>query len=727
MDSEQLRNVYAFAERWVKGNYNSVLGSKHLLLGLVCVQSRAQEVLNSFYVTPKSYRIASDNRGYGGNTLLLDQEATELKRRAATICTTCNADYVEPEHLLMAIVLMKECYAYQSLVEMGVDVVAMFKELTKTLKNRALFVKKLSAETAVSAEKKTAANDVKYCIDMTEKAKNGEYDPIIGRENELSRIVQTLVRRTKNNPLLIGEAGVGKSAVVEGLAQAIVDKKVPEVMQGKKIYALDIASMVAGTHYRGDFEQRLKDTIDSIQQTGNIIIFIDEIHNLVGAGATNDSSMDAVEILKPLLARGQLQVLGATTVDEYRKYIENDPALERRFQPVTIGQPTVEQAVEILKGVKGKYQEHHKVTITDEAVLAAVNLSHRYIIDRNLPDKAFDVLDEACSATMLSGKKQVGFEQIAKIVSDWTGIPVGKLNDSDKTKLLSLEKELQKRVVGQRNAIEAVARAIKRQRAGIASTDKPIGSFIFAGFTGVGKTELAKALAECLFLNKEDLIRFDMSEYMDKTSVSKLLGTSAGYEGYSDGGLLTEKVRRKPYSVVLFDEIEKAHVDIFNVLLQILDEGKLTDNRGRVVDFKNTVVILTSNLGTDKADTDAPYESLQKTVLGALKAHFRAEFLNRIDEIIVFSPLNEQEIKQIAKLMCDDLCKRVKNITLTVTEQALDYLVKVGYDKEYGARPLKRAIQRNVEDALSEMFLSGKIAEKDTVTVDAINDKLYFR
>ncbi|MBQ2723314.1 MAG: ATP-dependent Clp protease ATP-binding subunit [Clostridia bacterium] len=730
MDSQQLKHVYETAEAWVKRYQNSSIGSKHLLLGLIVVPSPACDLLKRYGVNVSNYKISSDGRGFG--TVVLEEEARYLQLRARTYADYEDSDLTEPMHLLVAILHTPTCYAHTYLVQMGVDMGKLRSEAISRLTNGEKMRQTLTKGNLGGLEKsvqnvlKEENHEIKYCIDMTQKAQNGEFDPVIGRQEELLRIVQTLLRRTKNNPLLVGEAGVGKSAVIEGLAQAIVQGQVAP-LTGKRLLSLDVASMVAGTHYRGDFEQRLKDTIDAITQDGNVILFIDEIHNLVGAGASGDSSMDAVEILKPLLARGQLQTIGATTLDEYRKYIQKDPALDRRFQPIAINQPTEAQTIAILMGVKEKYQQHHKVVITNDAIESAVKLSSRYITDRNLPDKAFDVLDEACSGASLSRKTMVDAQMVSAVVSQWTGVPIGKLSQNEADKLLHLEDQLARRVVGQKEAVLAVAKAIKRQRAGISSPNRPIGSFIFVGPTGVGKTELAKALAESLFGKQDDILRFDMSEYMDKTSVSKLIGVSAGYEGFDEGGVLCEKVRRKPYSLILFDEIEKAHPDVFNVLLQILDEGKLTDNRGKGVDFKNTVIILTSNLGASAVSAIDGYEKLQQATTRALRQAFRPELLNRVDEIIVFSHLSKVEVGQIAKLLCNSLCKRITKLKLTITDKAVQYVADFGYDVEYGARPLKRAIQKQIEDVLAEKFLSGAIKEGDSVTVDCFNGVLFFR
>ena len=641
-----------------------------------------------------------------------------------------------------------------------------------------------------------------YGTNLTQKAREGKIDPVIGRKKEIDKIIQVLSRRTKNNPVLIGEPGVGKSAVVEGLAQAIVANQVPDLLKGKIVFSLDLASMVAGSKYRGDFEERLKNAIDSIKENGNIILFIDEIHNLVGAGSTSDGNLDAANILKPMLARGELQTIGATTLEEYRKYIEKDAALERRFTPVQVDEPSVEDTVEILRGLRDKYEAHHKVVITDEAIIAAATLSDRYITDRYLPDKAIDLIDEAASRARLdsyntpveikeleeklkrlnaektkaargenytqaqklvdeinavhakiksldsewkegahASPPQIGSNEIAKIVSSWTGVPVLKLTEQESEKLLHLEENLHKRIIGQDEAVSAVSRAIRRARAGLAEANRPIGSFIFVGPTGVGKTDLAKALAEAMFGDEKLMIRLDMSEYMEKHTVSKLIGAPPGYVGYDDnnGGQLTERVRRKPYSVVLFDEIEKAHPDVFNILLQILDDGRLTDSKGRVINFKNTIIIMTSNIGAGQikkmsglgfasSDADDGYDSMKQNTMEALRQSFKPEFLNRLDDIIIFRKLTKEETGAICVKIIDGLRARLKmrNISIEVTPAAMDKLIDEGYSDEYGARPLKRIVQKRVEDRLSDEILAGRILSGEKVTVDYADGNYVF-
>ena len=633
----------------------------------------------------------------------------------------------------------------------------------------------------------------KYGTNLTQKAREGKIDPVIGRKKEIDKIIQVLSRRTKNNPVLIGEPGVGKSAVVEGLAQAIVNNQVPDLLKNKIVFSLDLASMVAGSKYRGDFEERLKNAINQIKTNGNVILFIDEIHQLVGAGSTSEGSMDAANILKPMLARGELQTIGATTLEEYRKYIEKDAALERRFTPVQVDEPSVEDTVEILRGLRDKYEAHHKVVITDEAIIAAATLSDRYITDRYLPDKAIDLIDEAASRARLNSyntpaavkeledklkrlnqektkaakdenysqaqklveeinavqqeinaaKKDwkggtqtnapsIGSNEIADIVSSWTGVPVTKLTEQESEKLLHLEDNLHKRIIGQDEAVSAVARAIRRARAGLSEPNKPIGSFIFVGPTGVGKTDLAKALAECMFGDEKLMVRLDMSEYMEKHTVSKLIGAPPGYVGYDDnnGGQLTEKIRRKPYSVVLFDEIEKAHPDVFNILLQILDDGRLTDSKGRVINFKNTIIIMTSNVGASqikkmsnfgfRSEEDDGYVDMRENIMDALREQFKPEFLNRLDDIIIFRKLTREEQGQICEKIIEGVAQKlkVKNVSLKITPAAMDKLLEEGYSEEYGARPMKRVVQKRIEDRLSDEILAGNVLPGELVTVD---------
>ena len=698
---------------------------------------------------------------------------------------------VDLEHLFLALFNVPEGMAARILNKLGVTKEEAVQAVGKYRSGK----KKLSRDVAGKKGGKQLPEILrKYAIDLTGLAEEGKLDPVIGRENEMKRVIQVLSRRTKNNPVLVGPAGVGKTAIVEGVAQKLANGEVPDDLKDKRIVALDMASLVAGTKYRGEFEERLKQVLDAVKNEGNIILFIDELHTVIGAGAA-EGSMDAANIMKPALARGEFRVIGATTTDEYRKHIEKDPALERRFAPVWVDEPDIEMAIEMLKGLKPKLEEHHKVDIRDEAVETAVKLSKKYIQGRYLPDKAIDVLDEACArkriqATYVSpemhelkeklhelraeldesvnkeefdkaaklkneikkieerikeleekqekikeeskgDKPVVTAEDIAEVISEMTGIPASKLQEEEIQKLLRMEKELHDRVIGQERAIKAISEAIRRARAGLEPGNRPLGSFLFLGPTGVGKTELAKALAEYLFGDETAMIRLDMSEYMEKHAVSKLIGAPPGYVGYDEGGQLTETVRRKPYSVILLDEIEKAHPDVFNILLQILDDGRLTDAKGRTVDFSNTVIIMTSNVGSEylmslsKEEFGKDYDKIKGQIMVELKKKFRPEFLNRIDEIIIFHPLAEEEIKQIVDLLIRQLNKRLaeRGIKIKLTEEAEREIAKRGYVPEFGARPLKRTIQREVETPLSVEILKGNVQEGDTVTVDYDKDE----
>ena len=635
----------------------------------------------------------------------------------------------------------------------------------------------------------------KYGINLTEYASEGKIDPVVGREKEIQRVIQILSRRTKNNPVLIGDPGVGKTSIIEGLALNISSGNIPESLQDKVLYTLDMGSMLAGAKYRGEFEERIKNVVDEVIKNKNIILFIDELHTIIGAGSTGESTIDASNILKPALSRGELQVIGATTIDEYRKHVEKDSALERRFQPIMVNEPTKEESIKILEGLRKKYEEHHKVKISDEAIKSAVDLSVRYITDRYLPDKAIDLVDEASSRVRLkqgstkstvkklenkiqileSDKEDiekndlkediyaqlekaqkdldklyknievVDSEDIAEVVELWTGIPINKLIEGESDKLLRLEDRLHERVIGQEQAIKSIARAIRRSRAGLKDPSKPIGSFLFLGPTGVGKTELSKALAEVQFGDENQIIRIDMSEYMEKHAVSRMIGSPPGYVGHDEGGQLTEKVRRKPYSVILFDEIEKAHPDVFNILLQILDDGRLTDSKGRSIDFKNTIIIMTSNVGATTINKQKTlgfssnkdgeekakdqYDMMKENIIGELKKQFRPEFLNRIDDTIVFHSLSEDDISKIVIIMTKDLINRLEvlGIKLELTEEAIKFISKAGFDLEYGARPLKRAIQKELEDELSEEILLGAIKKGYTVVAEVENNMIVFK
>ena len=799
------------------------VGSEHVLFGILNVpECRACKILTAVGVREPAYRTAfvralnkgAKISGFTPRTKSMFDKACEF-----AIDHDGPGAPVGSEYMLLAILVDDESFAVRILRALGIDIDALLSALDEEMGEpepdpdydmyESIFRQQHAKnggmrEPGAERAKAPVPSDLRFGTDLTQKAREGKIDPVIGRKKEIDKIIQVLSRRTKNNPVLIGEPGVGKSAVVEGLAQAIVKGEVPDLLLGKTVFALDLPGMLAGAKYRGDFEERLKEIIENIQKSGNVILFIDEIHNIVGAGASADNSMDAANILKPMLARGELQTIGATTIDEYRKYIEKDPALERRFTPVNVEQPSVEETIEILRGLRDKYEAHHKVTISDDAIVAAASLSDRYITDRFLPDKAIDLIDEAASRARLDSyngpagikeKEQeierlvaeknkavrkddflaaqnilqqikkaegeiesiradweknrgenhasIGSEDVAKIVAGWTGIPVVKLTEEESQRLLHLEDELHKRVIGQEEAVSAVAKAIRRARAGLKDPNRPIGSFIFVGPTGVGKTELSKALAAAMFGDERLMIRLDMSEFMEKHSVSKLIGAPPGYVGFDDaGGQLTEKIRRKPYSVVLFDEIEKAHPDVFNVLLQILDDGRLTDSKGRVVSFKNTIIIMTSNVGAGKVnemrrlgfagasqEDEAEYDRMKEKISDELKEQFKPEFLNRVDEIIIFHKLSREDAAKVCDLFLSVLCERLKKreIELDVSNAAKDLLLDEGYDPVYGARPLKRVIQRRLEDAISEEILANKISSGQKVLADAKDGKIVFR
>ncbi len=787
---------------------HSYVGTEHVLLGLLKEGTGvAYTALSACGVSAEMIEEKIRSSAYGGAPTSLNANdftprTKRVLRSALAVSARVGSSYVGTEHLLIALVSDSDSYAVSFLNDAGVSISSLVEQVQNALGGKSNpnggFGEQGATDHANSGDGGSALE--KFGRDLTKAAKNGEIDPVIGREKEIERVIQILSRRTKNNPVLIGEPGVGKTAVAEGLALEISKGSVPEILRDKRVVSLDLTGMVAGAKYRGDFEERIKAAIDEVKQSGDVILFIDELHTIIGAGAA-EGSADAANILKPSLARGDFQVIGATTLNEYRKYIEKDAALERRFQPVKIGEPTQEQAVEILKGLRDSYEAHHKVKITDEAIEAAVKLSSRYIADRYLPDKAIDLIDEGASKVRLasmtspdnikeledkvkalenekasavneqdferaakirdeqkavqekldSAKKswqekrnencgEVDAQVIAKIVSDWTGIPVVQLTKEESERLLNMEQVLHERVVGQDEAVTSIAKAIRRGRVGLKDPKRPVGSFIFLGPTGVGKTELCKALAQAMFGDENAMLRLDMSEYMEKHTVSKLIGSPPGYVGFDEGGQLTEKVRRKPYSVVLFDEIEKAHPDVFNMLLQILEDGRLTDSQGRTVDFKNTIIIMTSNVGarliTDKQKSlgfaqetnDAKQEDIKTLVLGELKKVFRPEFLNRVDDIIVFNKLTQDEIKQIAGKMLDTLAGRLRamNISISFTDAAVTAIADKGFDDSYGARPLRRAIQSEIEDSLSEQMLDGKITENSSVTCDYQDGKFVF-
>ena len=769
------------------------IGTEHLLYGLLQEGSGfAAKYLSSLGIEAEALKekIVKYNQDVSptGNFAGFTPRTNRCLQNSVGEAHKNGSAYIGTEHILLALTRERDSVAFKILMSFGAPQ-NIYEEILKLLTEEVPTSQKQSAKKGADTPTLN-----QFGRDLTELAKSGKFDPVIGREKEIDRVIQILSRRTKNNPVLLGEPGVGKTAVAEGLAQEIASGNVPELLKGKRVFSLDLSSVIAGAKYRGEFEERLKKAMDEIIKAGNIILFVDEMHTIIGAGAA-EGAIDASNILKPSLARGELQLIGATTLNEYRKYVEKDAALERRFQPVTVGEPSAEETVQILKGIREKYEAHHGVKISDNAIEAAAKMSSRYITDRFLPDKAIDLIDEACSRVRLgaltlppdikelekeleiiAGEKkeainsqdfekaatlrdkekelkeslekmreswkskttqsagEIGEDDIAEVISGWTGIPVKKLAQEESERLRNLEEVLHKRVIGQEEAVSAVSRAIRRGRVGLKDPKRPIGSFIFLGPTGVGKTELSKALTEALFGDEDALIRIDMSEYMEKHSVSKMVGSPPGYVGFDEGGQLTEKIRRKPYSVVLFDEIEKAHPDVFNILLQILDDGQLTDSQGRRVDFKNCVIIMTSNVGarsisepkslgfaTQSENRDSINKNIRSNVTDELKKMFRPEFLNRIDDIIVFSQLSEEEIERIATVMLEGLEKRLlsNGINAQFDESAVKMLAQEGFDPIYGARPLKRAIVSKVEDLFAEEMLDGKIESGDSVTVKA--------
>jgi ATP-dependent Clp protease ATP-binding subunit ClpC len=802
--AQQAVNEAAKMAREMGENY---VGTEHLLMGLILEGGSAAEVLKSQDIEEENVReylkaasSSSAGGGYGGTQQVVGYTPRTKKiiEMSIAFARQLGHSFIGTEHLLLALINERETMAFRVLYDLGADMNAMQQEI--------LAVAETGGGTKEGKKSSTPKLD-KFGVDLTAAAKNDELDPVIGRSTEIERIIQILSRRTKNNPVLIGEPGVGKSAIAEGLAERIIEGNVPDMLRDKRVIMLDLAGMLAGSKYRGEFEERLKDALDELKKDGNVILFIDELHTLIGAGAA-EGAMDAANILKPMLARGEIQVIGATTIDEYRKHIEKDAALERRFQPVNVGEPSAEETVQILEGLRDRYEAHHKVSITDDALRAAVDLSTRYIMDRFLPDKAIDLIDEAASKVRISmftsppdlreleekhenvvkekenaiahedfekaaklrdeetdikrdidhcteewrkavakEKGIVTEEDIAAIVSSWTHVPVSKLTEDESKKLLDLEKKLHERVIGQDEAVSAVAKAIRRARAGLKDPNRPIGSFVFLGPTGVGKTELTKALAQAMFGDENAMIRLDMSEYMEKHTVSKLIGSPPGYVGYEEGGQLTQAVRTRPYSVILLDEIEKAHPDVFNVLLQVLEDGRLTDSKGRTVDFKNTIVIMTSNIGAegpggigkigfdsdsskeDAKDRQKEYDEMKEKMMEALKRTFKPEFINRIDDIIVFHRLSQEDTEKIAALMLDGVVKRLheRDIDLTYTKEAARLMAKDGMSDTYGARPLRRMIQQTVEDQLSEEILAGKIKIGDKVKMYVQNGNVAFK
>ncbi|WP_270278682.1 ATP-dependent Clp protease ATP-binding subunit [Veillonella parvula] len=806
--TDDAQRVLSLAQEAALELGHDYVGTEHVLIGLTKVKNgvaaKALEELG--LVTEDIFEAVEEHVGRGNKkatSIYMTPRVKHVLELAIQVANHMNHNYVGTEHILLGLLSDGSGVAVAILRAMNIrsnDVVEAIRSILGSNKG----------SNNGGQEGINSNNDLgelsDFATDLNESAKQGKIDPVIGRDTEIQRVIQILSRRTKNNPVLIGEPGVGKTAIAEGLAQRIVTGNVPEILRNKRIISLSIGSMLAGAKYRGEFEERLKKAIDEVQQHDDMIIFIDEIHTLVGAGAT-EGAMDAANILKPALARGEFQVIGATTLDEYKKHIEKDAALERRFQPVQVGEPNEEDALEILKGLRDRYEAFHKAKITDEALTAAVSLSSRYITDRFLPDKAIDVVDEAASKVRMkvfsaapdvkaledrlntvkkekeaavtsqdfekaaklrdeeqSLLKEIGDkksiakeksdqklivteEDIAAVVAQWTGIPVVKIAEEESATLLHLEEELHKRVVGQDEAVTAVAKAVRRARAGLKDPKRPIGSFLFLGPTGVGKTELARALASSLFGDESAMIRLDMSEYMEKHTVSRLVGAPPGYVGYEEGGQLTDAVRRKPYSVILLDEVEKAHADFFNILLQVLDDGRLTDSQGRTVDFRNTVIIMTSNLGAKALHKNSPelgflaakksdsnvdenkeidFKEAKKSVMDAVKRHFRPEFLNRIDEMIVFHPLTEEDLKEIVTILMSDVTKRLeeRDLQLEITPEAMQLLVKEGSDFTMGARPLKRAIQRLIEDPVSDLILKGDAKEGKIIKADAKDNDL---
>lgn len=802
--TERARRSIILAQEEAQRLGNNYVGTEHLLLGIISEgESVAAKVLEALGINLQNVRtevegIVGKGTYKGGADMAFTPRAKKVIELAFEEARTLGHNYIGTEHLLLGLVREGEGVAARVLSNLGVDPVKVREQISQLLGIEA-------APANLKEKTKTPTLD-QYGRDLTKYASEDKLDPVIGRHSEIERVIQILVRRTKNNPALLGEPGVGKTAIVEGLAQKIIKNDVPELLKDKRVIQLDLAGVVAGTKYRGEFEERLKRIMEEIRAAaGEIILFVDELHTIVGAGAA-EGAIDASNILKPSLARGEVQCIGATTLDEYRKYIEKDAALERRFQPVLVNEPSMEEAVNILKGLRDRYEAHHKVVITDGAIEAAVKLADRYISDRFLPDKAIDLMDEAASRVRLQStlpplelreaqaslkqvkqekeaviknqeyekaaqirdkeekfkqkveelsqkwqkdkqtkgdQNRVTEEEIAHIVSTWTRIPVSKLKEEESAKLIGMEEILHKRVIGQNEAIRLVTRAIRRARAGLKDPKRPIGSFLFLGPTGVGKTELAKTLAEFLFDDEDAMVRIDMSEYMEKFAVSRLVGAPPGYVGYEEGGQLTEAVRRKPYSVILLDEIEKAHPDVFNILLQMLEDGRLTDSQARVVDFKNAVIVMTSNIGTagidpeveigfrtskDEGDEAVKYEKMKKKVLDEVKKVFKPEFINRLDEIVVFHKLSREEIKKIVDLMLDKVVKEVEaqERHMEATEPLKEFLAKEGFDPVYGARPLRRAIQKNIEDPLAEEFIKNKFPEGTTVVLDLKDNQVVF-
>lgn len=803
--TERAKSTLMFAQKESQALQHGYIGTEHILFGVASVEGTGSNLLHEAGVTKELiHEMIEESLGHG-NTMFSGSGQFALTPRTKRLldnsfkeARNLGQNYISPEHMLLAILSEEEGVAFAILQNLGVDMSKLKADIIKSFANQ------ISANEAEkrAEEKSETPNLDQYGKDLTQMARDGSLDPVIGRGDETERILEILSRRTKNNPVLIGDPGVGKTAIAEGLAQRVIKGNIPELLKDKRVISLDISQMLAGAKYRGEFEERLKNVINEIKNAKNVILFIDEIHSIVGAGGA-EGAIDAANILKPALARGEIQTIGATTIDEYRKHFEKDSALERRFQPVQVGEPTKEEALLILKGLRDKYEAHHRIKISDEALEAAVELSDRYITDRFLPDKAIDLMDEAAARlriqnltapadvknvekelknvkkekeeavslqdyekaaklrdrenelnkTLNSTKNKwksgsmgesgllVSEEDIAQVVSRWTKVPVEKLTEKESEKLLQLENILHERVVGQEEAVNSIARAVRRARVGLKDPNRPIGSFIFLGPTGVGKTELSKALAVAMFGSEKAIVRIDMSEYMEKHTVSRLIGSPPGYVGYDEGGQLTEAVRRNPYSVVLFDEIEKAHPDVFNVLLQILEDGRLTDGKGKTVNFKNTILIMTSNVGastikkqktvgfniaTDQGQ--AEYDRMKENILEELKKTFRPEFLNRIDDTIVFHSLTDKDLTSITDLMLNEVGRRIaeSEIYLKFTDDTVDFMTKKGSDLVYGARPLRRAITKELEDTLSEAMLRGEITRGDEILVDIENDSLVF-
>ncbi len=802
--TEKAIKVIMLAQEEARRLGHNFVGTEQVLLGLIGEGSGvAAKTLKSMGVTIKDAReqvekIIGRGSGFVAVEIPFTPRAKKVLELSWDEARQLGHNYIGTEHLLLGLIREGEGIGTKVLENLGVDLNKCRSNVIKLLGETRSNTPQAAVAGNIQSKAKTPSLD-EFGTDLTLAAQEQRLDPVVGREKEIERVVQILARRTKNNPILIGEPGVGKTAIAQGLAMKIVNSEVPDILENKKIVQLDMGLLVAGTKYRGEFEERLKKIMDEIRQAGNIILVIDEMHTLIGAGAA-EGAIDAANILKPALSRGEIQVIGATTLDEYRKHIEKDSALERRFQMVLVEQPSVDETIEIIMGLRSKYEEHHKLKISDEAIIAATELSNKYITERFLPDKAIDIIDEAASRVRLNvsslppegkelekelkatikqkedairsqefetasnlrtvevqikdkirelqdtwrssqenNKPTVGVEEVAQVISTITGVPVTKITEGESERLLKLEETLHNRVIGQNEAVVALSKAIRRARVGLKSPNRPIGSFIFSGPTGVGKTELAKALAEAVFGSEDNIVRVDMSEFMEKHSTAKLIGSPPGYVGYDDGGHMTEIIRKKPYSVVLFDEIEKAHPDVFNIMLQILDDGRLTDSKGRMVSFKNTIIIMTSNVGasmitsTQKLgfsisndDKKDKYEKLKDTVMEELKKAFRPEFLNRIDDIIVFAHLSKEEIRQIVELMLKDLFKRLdeRELTIEVNDDVKDYLAKEGYNEAYGARPLRRVIQKKIEDVLAEEILTGNYKPKDVLVMSMEDDKI---